>query len=110
MNNAPKPSIKYLKDKICKIKQTQNIPVTLGTFLNQSKKKPQNRKLNSKEESLELPYLNFSAKFLTEKKTNLKKQYNFCKDVISSEFRDMSQPAKLLRSENFKATIQPLSD
>ena len=110
MNNAPKPSIKYLKDKICKIKQTQNIPVTLGTFLNQSKKTPQNRKLNSKEESLELPYLNFSAKFLTEKKTNLKKQYNFCKDVISSEFRDMSQPAKLLRSENFKATIQPLSD
>ena len=74
------------------------------------KKKPQNRKLNSKEESLELPYLNFSAKLLTEKKTNLKKQYNFCKDVISSEFRDMSQPAKLLRSENFKATIQPLSD
>ena len=110
MNNAPKPSIKYLKDKICKIKQTQNIPVTLGTFLNQSKKNPQNRKLNSKEESLELPNLNFSAKFLTEKKTNLKKQYNFCKDVISSEFRDMSQPAKLLRSENFKATIQPLSD
>ena len=54
------------------------------------KKNPKNRKLNSKEESLELPYLNFSAKFLTEKKTNLKKQYNFCKDMISSEFRDMS--------------------
>ena len=97
MNNAPKPSIKYLKDKICKIKQIQNIPVTLETFLNQSKNPPKNRKLNSKEESLELPYLNFSANFLTEKKTNLKKQYNFCKDMISSEFRDMSQPAKLLR-------------
>ena len=61
MKNAPKPSIKYLKDKICKIKQIQNIPVTRETFLNQSKKK-----------------------------TNLKKQYNFCKDMISSEFRDMS--------------------
>ena len=36
------------------------------------KKKPKNRKLNSKEESLELPYLNFSAKFLTEKKNKLK--------------------------------------
>ena len=36
------------------------------------KKTPKNRKLNSKEESLELPYLNFSAKFLTEKKNKLK--------------------------------------
>ena len=71
MKNAPKPSIKYLEDKICKVKQIQNIPVNLGTFLNQSKKPKKIEKLNSKEESLKLPYLNFSAKFFTEKK-NLK--------------------------------------
>ena len=33
VKNAPKPSAKYLEDKICKIKQIQNIPVTLRTFL-----------------------------------------------------------------------------
>ena len=26
VKNAPKPSAKYLEDKICKIKQIQNIP------------------------------------------------------------------------------------
>ena len=35
--NAPKLSAKYLQSKICKIKQIQNIPVTLRTFLNQLK-------------------------------------------------------------------------
>ena len=33
VKNAPKHSIRYLVDKICKIKQTENIPVTLTTFL-----------------------------------------------------------------------------
>ena len=37
MKNAPKLSSKYLQDKICKIKQVQNISVTLTTFLNQLK-------------------------------------------------------------------------
>ena len=35
--NAPKLSAKYLQNKICKIKQIQNIPVTLRTFLYQLK-------------------------------------------------------------------------
>ena len=34
IKNAPKPSAKYLEDNICEIKQIQNIPVTLRTFLN----------------------------------------------------------------------------
>ena len=34
MKNAPKPSAKYLEDNICKIKQIQNLPVSLRTFLN----------------------------------------------------------------------------
>ena len=37
MKNAPKLSAKYLQDKICKIKQIQNISVTLRRFLNQLK-------------------------------------------------------------------------
>ena len=37
VKNAPKLSAKYLQNKICKIKQIQNIPVTLRTFLNQLK-------------------------------------------------------------------------
>ena len=32
MKNAPKLSAEYLQDKICKIKQIQNISVTLTTF------------------------------------------------------------------------------
>ena len=35
--NALKLSVKYLEDKICKIKQIQNISVTLRTFLNHLK-------------------------------------------------------------------------
>ena len=34
VKNAPKLSAKYLQDKTCKIKQIQNIPLTLRTFLN----------------------------------------------------------------------------
>ena len=34
VKNASKPSTKYLEDKICKIKQIQNIPLTLRIFLN----------------------------------------------------------------------------
>ena len=34
VKNAPKLSAKYLVDKICKIKQIQNIQVTLRIFLN----------------------------------------------------------------------------
>ena len=34
MKNTPKRSAKYLEDNICKIKQIQNIPVTLRIFLN----------------------------------------------------------------------------
>ena len=37
VKNAPKISAKYLYDKICKIKQLQNIPVILRTFLNEIK-------------------------------------------------------------------------
>ena len=37
VKNAPKLSAKYLQDKIYKIKQMQNIPVTLRTFLNHLK-------------------------------------------------------------------------
>ena len=37
VKNARKLSAKYLQDKICKIKQMHNIPVTLLTFLNQLK-------------------------------------------------------------------------
>ena len=37
VRNAPKLSAKCLQDKICKIKQMQNIPVTLKTCLNQLK-------------------------------------------------------------------------
>ena len=37
MQNAPKLSAKYLQDKICKIKQMQNIPVTLRAFLSRLK-------------------------------------------------------------------------
>ena len=37
VKNAPKLSAKYLQDKICKIKQMQNIPLTLRAFLNQLK-------------------------------------------------------------------------
>ena len=37
LKNPPKLSAKYLQGKICKIKQMQNIPVTLRTFQNQLK-------------------------------------------------------------------------
>ena len=37
LKNAPKLSAKYLQDKTCKMKQMQNIPLTLRTFLNQTK-------------------------------------------------------------------------
>ena len=37
VKNTPKLSAKYLQDKTCKIKQMQNIPLTLRTFLNQPK-------------------------------------------------------------------------
>ena len=37
VKNTPKLSAKYLQDKICKIKQMQNIPLTLRAFLNQLK-------------------------------------------------------------------------
>ena len=37
MKNARKLSAKYLQDKNCKTKQTQNIPLTLRTFLTQLK-------------------------------------------------------------------------
>ena len=37
VKNVPKLSAKYLQDKTCKIKQMQNIPLTLRTFLNQLK-------------------------------------------------------------------------
>ena len=37
VKNAPKLSAKYLEDKKCKIKQIQNLPLTLSIFLNQLK-------------------------------------------------------------------------
>ena len=71
--NAPKFSSKYLKDRICKIKQylnyilviiNQNILAILRKFLNLKKKK-------KKKNSSELPQLlllNLFGKFLTERK------------------------------------------
>ena len=37
VENTPKLSAKFLEDKICKIKQIQNIPLTVRTFVNQLK-------------------------------------------------------------------------
>ena len=37
VKNAPKLSAKYLQDKICNIKQMQNISVSMRTLLNQLK-------------------------------------------------------------------------
>ena len=37
VNNAPKLSAKFFQDKTCKIKQIQNIPLTLRTFFKSNK-------------------------------------------------------------------------
>ena len=37
VKNVPKRSARYMQYKICKIKQMQNISLTLRTFLNQLK-------------------------------------------------------------------------
>ena len=65
VKNALKLSGKYLEDDICKIKQKENIPVTLRTFLNQLETQ---KNLTLQRAPLKLPYLKFSAKFLAERK------------------------------------------
>ena len=42
-------------------------------------------------------------------KRTLKKQYNFCKNMIFLEVCDMSQEAKFPGVKSFIATIQPLT-
>ena len=70
--NAPKFSLKYLKDRICKIKQylnyilviiNQNILAILRKFLNLKKKNIKNSR-----ELPQLLLLNLFGKFLTERK------------------------------------------
>ena len=63
VKNAPKLSEKYLQDKICTIKQVQNIPVTLRTFLNQPKIFYKNLTLNGT--PLRLSHLKLKPKFPT---------------------------------------------
>ena len=72
--NAPKLSSKYLKDRICKIKQylnyilmiiNQNILAILRTFLNLKKKEKMKNSIRSKLPQLLL--LIFFGKFLTER-------------------------------------------
>ena len=57
VKNAPRLSSEHLGDKICKIKQIQNIPVMLKTFLNQLKLFKKN--LTPKKTPLKLTYLKF---------------------------------------------------
>ena len=57
VKNALKLSGKYLQDKTCKIKQMQNIPLTLRTFLNQPKTFQKN--VAPKRTPLTLPHLKF---------------------------------------------------
>ena len=63
--------------------------------------KKNQKNLTPSKDFLKLQHLKFQAKFLTEKNP-LKKQYNFCKAMISLEVRDMSQEAKFLRVRKFQ--------
>ena len=78
-------SSKYLEDKICKIKQIQNVPVTLMTFLNRLIFL---EKLNLKEDSSVTTIPKLLSKIFN-RKTTSKQQYNFCQDVTSLELHDM---------------------
>ena len=87
--NAPKLSSKYLKDRICKIKQylnyilmiiNQNILAILRTFLNLKKKKK--KKKNSTPSGLpQLRLMNLFRKLLTKKISN--EHFNICEAEIS---------------------------
>ena len=60
---APKLSVKDSQVKICKIKQIQNIPVTVRTFLNQIK----SLKILTLKMTPRTPtHLKFQVKFVTE--------------------------------------------
>ena len=65
VKNAPKRSAKYLQDKTCKTKQTQNISLTLEDIFKLTKSVL--GKCSTKEDSYKLPHLTFSAKFVTER-------------------------------------------
>ena len=86
--NAPKLSSKYLKDRICKIKQylnyilmiiNQNILAILRTFLN-LKKKRKNEKLYTKQTSTAAT-TNFLRKIPNRKKKS-NKHFNVCEAEI----------------------------
>ena len=57
VKNAPKLYAKYLEDKISKTKQIQNVPVTLGIYINQVNMFLE--KLNPKETPLKIQCLKF---------------------------------------------------
>ena len=88
--NAPKLSSKYLKDRICKIKQyldyilmiiNQNILAILRTFFLKSEKKKRKReKLYTKQTST-APTTNFLRKIPNRKKIS-NKHFNVCEDEI----------------------------
>ena len=68
VKNAPKLSAKDSQVKICKIKQMQNIPVILRTFLNQIKTL---KILTLKMTPRTLTHLKFQVKLVTEKSFKL---------------------------------------
>ena len=68
VKNAPKLSAKDSQVKICKIKQIQNIPVTVRTFLNQIKTL---KILTLKMTPRTLTHLKFQVKLVTEKSFKL---------------------------------------
>ena len=85
VKNAPKFSTNYLDDKICKIKQIQNI-ASLRTFRNQLKFFLEKR--NPKENSPKTTISNVLSKSPNRKETS-KQQHNFYKDMISLEVHDV---------------------
>ena len=99
VKNAPKLSAKYLVDKICKIKQIQNIQVTLRIFLNQLNFFL--KKLSPKEDSSKTTISKVLSRILYRNKIS-KQQYNFSKDMISLEVHDMQQKAKFLKERKFQ--------
>ena len=94
VKNASKLSVKYLEDKLYKIKQIQNIPITLRTF----SAKNLLEKFNSKEDSSKTPISKVLGKIPNMKRTS-KQQYNFFKDI---EVHGMSYEDKFLRGSKFQ--------
>ena len=94
VKNASKLSVKYLEDKLYKIKQIQNISITLRTF----SAKNLLEKFNSKEDSSKTPISKVLGKIPNMKRTS-KQQYNFFKDI---EVHGMLYEAKFLRGSKFQ--------